>query len=96
MISRISEQAEEVMAIKDYIPEPISARKPEICIVEVPSIIIVIETGFGYYSCPMLVIETKMNAEIRDWSSQVWMAKSNEAIVTHKKNKTMAYSFTCV
>lgn len=54
--------------------QPISERKPEVCIVEVPSIVIVIETGFGYYTYPMLVIETKMNAEIRDWSSDVCLS----------------------
>lgn len=70
-VSFVAEQAEEVMVLDDYVPTPISERKPEICIVEVPSIVIVIETGLGYYTYPMLVIETKMNAEIRDWSSQV-------------------------
>lgn len=62
-----------MIVIEEYSPKPISQRKPEVCIVEVPSIVIVIETGFGYYTYPMLVIETKMNAEIRDWSSQVWL-----------------------
>lgn len=44
---------------------------PEVCIVEVPSIVLVIETGLGYYTYPMLVIETKMNAHVKDWSSEV-------------------------
>lgn len=64
------EEAEDILAT-EYIPAPIAERKPELCIVEMPSIVIVIETGFGYYTYPMLVIETKMNAEIRDWSSDV-------------------------
>lgn len=63
------EQAQEVDVNTVY--EPIAERKAEICIVEVPSVVIVIETGFGYYTYPMLVMELKMNAEIRDWSSQV-------------------------
>lgn len=63
------EEAEDTLTAEYY--QPISERKPEVCIVEVPSIVIVIETGFGYYTYPMLVIETKMNAEIRDWSSDV-------------------------
>lgn len=69
-----TEQAVEVLATEAY--EPISERKPEVCIVEVPSIVIVIETGFGYYTYPMLVIETKMNAEIRDWSSEISIQSS--------------------
>lgn len=63
------EEAEDTLTAEYH--QPISERKPEVCIVEVPSIVIVIETGFGYYTYPMLVIETKMNAEIRDWSSDV-------------------------
>lgn len=69
MILTILEEAEDTLMAEYY--QPISERKPEVCIVEVPSIVIVIETGFGYYAYPMLVIETKMNAEIRDWSSNV-------------------------
>lgn len=69
------EEAEDTLATEAYF-QPIAERKPEVCIVEVPSIVIVIETGFGYYTYPMLVIETKMNAEIRDWSSDVNVLKN--------------------
>lgn len=69
MIYLVTEEAVDTLTAEYY--QPISERKPEVCIVEVPSIVIVIETGFGYYTYPMLVIETKMNAEIRDWSSDV-------------------------
>lgn len=55
---------------------PIVEHKPEVCIVEVPSIVIVIETGLGYYTYPLLVVETKMNAEIRDWSSELSIQSS--------------------
>lgn len=79
------EQAEEVLAIEEFSPVPLGERKSEICIVEVPSIVIVIETGFGYYTYPMLVIETKMNAEIRDWSSQVWPGSKHNPLRTHFK-----------
>lgn len=63
------EEAEDILATEFY--QSIAERKSELCIVEVPSIVIVIETGFGYYTYPVLVIETKMNAEIRNWSSDV-------------------------
>lgn len=43
---------------------------------EVPSIVIVIETGLGYYTYPLLVVETKLNAEIRDWSSEIAIKSS--------------------
>lgn len=55
---------------------PQNEHKPEVCIVEIPSIVIVIETGLGYYTYPLLVVETKMNAEIRDWSSDLSIKSS--------------------
>lgn len=63
-----SDDAEDVLTLDQM---PVKEHLPEICIVEVPSIVLVIETGLGYYTYPMLVIETKMNAEVRDWSSEV-------------------------
>lgn len=63
-----SDDAEDVLLVDQI---SVKEHLPEICIVEVPSIVLVIETGLGYYTYPMLVIETKMNAEVRDWSSEV-------------------------
>ena len=54
---------------------PVPAPLPEVCIVEVPSLVLVIETGLGYYTYPMLVLETKMTATVRDWSSDVCFKK---------------------
>lgn len=82
------EGAEEAAeSIEHY--QPISERKSEVCIVEVPSITIVIETGFGYYTYPQLVIETRMNAEIRDWSSDVsiFFVISNVAVTKNEQSK---------
>lgn len=45
--------------------------KEEMCVVEVPSIAIIIENGFGIHTIPMLFIETSMNAKISNWSSEV-------------------------
>lgn len=78
----ILEEAEDTLTAEYY--HPIAARKAEVCIVEVPSIVIVIETGFGYYTYPMLVIETKMSAEIRDWSSSVSSQCFLPTIFIHK------------
>lgn len=73
------EEAQDILAIDHF--QSIAERKPEVCIVEVPSIVIVIETGFGYFAKPMLVIEIKMNAEIRDWSSDVSFKHSNISLL---------------
>lgn len=68
---------------------PVQERLPENCIVEVPSIVLVIETGLGYYTYPMLVIETKMNAEVRDWSSEISIESSLSLGMAYY-NSTMA------
>ena len=51
-------------------------KKPELCIVEVPSIVLVIETGIGFYATPMLIIETGMDAKIKNWSFQMEIESS--------------------
>lgn len=45
--------------------------KEEKCIVEVPSIAIIIENGVGVHTIPMLFIETSMDAQISNWSSEM-------------------------
>lgn len=82
------EQGEEVVATECAYPSIVD-HKPEVCIVEIPSIVIVIETGFGYYTYPMLVIETKMNAEIRNWSSSLSIDSSMTLGMAYY-NSTMA------
>lgn len=84
MIS-FAEQAEDVLAT-EWVPPAIAERKPELCIVHVPSIVIVIETGFGYYTYPMLVIETEMKAIIRDWSSDVRLGNTLHFLVDNTFN----------
>ena len=83
------EEAQDTLAIDHF--QSIAERKPEVCIVEVPSIVIVIETGFGYFTYPMLVIETKMNAEIRDWSSDVSFKYSNISLLLVNCCKHLSY-----
>ncbi|XP_055620155.1 intermembrane lipid transfer protein Vps13 isoform X3 [Toxorhynchites rutilus septentrionalis] len=45
--------------------------KEEKCMVEVPSISLIIETGLGINTMPMLFIETSMQAEVTNWSSDM-------------------------
>ncbi|XP_037042887.1 vacuolar protein sorting-associated protein 13-like, partial [Bradysia coprophila] len=68
------DDAEDVLKTLDLVE--VKEHLPEVCIVEVPSIVLVIETGLGYYTYPMLVIETKMNAQVRDWSSEISIESS--------------------
>ncbi|XP_055592823.1 intermembrane lipid transfer protein Vps13-like [Uranotaenia lowii] len=50
--------------------------KEEKCMVEVPSISLIIETGLGINTIPMLFIETSMQAEISNWSSDMKIGSS--------------------
>jgi vacuolar protein sorting-associated protein 13A/C len=47
------------------------APKEEKCIVEVPSIAIIIENGVGVHTIPMLYIETSMHGDVSNWSSEM-------------------------
>ncbi|XP_065079310.1 intermembrane lipid transfer protein Vps13 isoform X3 [Ochlerotatus camptorhynchus] len=50
--------------------------KEEKCMVEVPSISLIIETGLGINTIPMLFIETSMQAEVSNWSSDMKISSS--------------------
>ncbi|XP_029725509.1 intermembrane lipid transfer protein Vps13 isoform X2 [Aedes albopictus] len=50
--------------------------KEEKCMVEVPSISLIIETGLGINTIPMLFIETSMQAEVSNWSSDMNISSS--------------------
>lgn len=58
---------EDALEADNDVPEAL----PELCIIDVPELVVVIETGFGYYTFPMLILRSQMNAEVRNWSSQI-------------------------
>lgn len=60
------EEAEDALSV--YTLPPV---KEEKCIVEVPSIAIIIENGVGIHTIPMLFIETSMDAKVLNWSSEM-------------------------
>ncbi|XP_030555732.1 vacuolar protein sorting-associated protein 13 [Drosophila novamexicana] len=43
-------------------------QKTEKCVIEVPSITIVIESGMGYYTKPLISLDTRMTAVFDNWS----------------------------
>lgn len=63
-----AEEAHDVLSIQIT---NTNENKEELCLCEIPSIILVIETGFGHQTIPMLVIETSMDAKINNWSWQM-------------------------
>lgn len=42
--------------------------KTEKCVIEVPSITVVIESGVGYYTKPLISLDTRMTAVFNDWT----------------------------
>lgn len=67
----------------------IDQTKSELCIAEVPSIIIIVETGSGYQTIPMLIIETNMQANVNNWSSQMSIESSLHLSMSYY-NSTLA------
>ncbi|TDG48268.1 hypothetical protein AWZ03_005223 [Drosophila navojoa] len=51
------------------IPLQNEVEKTEKCVIEMPSITLVIESGQGYYTKPLLSLDTRMTAVFNNWSS---------------------------
>lgn len=60
--------------------------KEEKCIIEVPSIAIIIENGIGVHTIPMLFIETSMDAQVSNWSSEMKIASTLRLIMSYYNN----------
>lgn len=60
--------------------------KEEKCIVEVPSIAIIIENGVGVHTIPMLFIETSMDAQVSNWSSEMKMNSTLRLTMSYYNN----------
>uniref|UniRef100_A0A1A9WMW5 Vacuolar protein sorting-associated protein 13 n=1 Tax=Glossina brevipalpis TaxID=37001 RepID=A0A1A9WMW5_9MUSC len=45
--------------------------KSERCIIEMPCITLVVESGLGYYTHPLISVDTRLNAAAKDWSSNL-------------------------
>lgn len=43
----------------------------EMCIVRLPSLVIMIETGYQKHALPMLILESSFQMSVSNWSSQV-------------------------
>lgn len=63
------DEAEDALSLQSLIVE--RNAKEEKCIIEVPSIALIIENGIGVHTIPMLFIETSMDATVMNWSSEM-------------------------
>lgn len=55
----------------------------ELCTLEMPSLVLKIETGYGNHTIPMLRLASKMHMNVRNWSSQVAVEGSLEMGVSY-------------
>lgn len=74
----------DALSLDSLIIEPIG--KEEKCVVEVPSIAIIIENGVGVHTIPMLFIETSMDAQISNWSSAMGITSTLRLTMSYYNN----------
>lgn len=74
----------DALSLDSLIIEPIG--KEEKCVVEVPSIAIIIENGVGVHTRPMLFIETSMDAQISNWSSAMGISSTLRLTMSYYNN----------
>ncbi|XP_055686925.1 intermembrane lipid transfer protein Vps13 isoform X2 [Lutzomyia longipalpis] len=67
--TQIEEATEAIDTLDDY--SPIVNQKLEMCTIEVPSFIVKVESGFGYYTIPMLRIDSNVFMKVCNWSSNL-------------------------
>jgi vacuolar protein sorting-associated protein 13A/C len=74
----------DALSMDSLVIEP--ASKEEKCVVEVPSIAIIIENGIGVHTIPMLFIETSMDAQICNWSSDMGITSTMRLTMSYYNN----------
>lgn len=79
------EEAEDALSL--YSVSTLPPPKEEKCIVEVPSISIIIENGVGIHTIPMLYIETSMDAKILNWSSEMEVESTMRLTMSYYNNE---------
>ena len=68
----IAEAAEDaLMSMDNQTVDSLASVKTERCVIEIPSIMIVLEAGVGYYTTPLISMDTCLNAIANDWSSNL-------------------------
>uniref|UniRef100_A0A1L8DVL7 Putative vacuolar protein n=1 Tax=Nyssomyia neivai TaxID=330878 RepID=A0A1L8DVL7_9DIPT len=67
--TQIEEASEAFEILDDY--AAVVSQKMEMCTIEVPSFVIKVESGFGYYTIPMLRIDSNVFMKVCNWSSNL-------------------------
>ncbi|XP_070507341.1 intermembrane lipid transfer protein Vps13 isoform X3 [Chironomus tepperi] len=79
------EEAEDALSL--YSVSTLPPPKEEKCIIEVPSISIIIENGVNIHTIPMLYIETSMDAKILNWSSEMEIESTMRLTMSYYNNE---------
>lgn len=79
-----AEDGEDALSFVSQLSEKVA--KEEKCIIEVPSIAIIIENGIGVHTIPMLFIETSMDAQVNNWSSEINITSTLRLTMSYYNN----------
>lgn len=77
--TQVETAQEAVSAMKNAVP----LVPNEMCTLEMPSLVLKIETGYGNHTIPMLRLASKMHMNVRNWSSQIAIEGSLELGVSY-------------
>ncbi|EDW71988.1 uncharacterized protein Dwil_GK10679 [Drosophila willistoni] len=66
--TKVEEATEAFQFLDNEITDLEGKQKTEKCVIEMPSIALVIESGMGYYTKPLVSLETRITAVFNNWS----------------------------
>lgn len=77
--TQVETAQEAVVALKSSATKVLN----ELCSLDMPSLVLKIETGYGNHTIPMLRLASKMHVNVRNWSSQIAVEGSLELGVSY-------------
>ncbi|KAH8253644.1 hypothetical protein KR032_006328 [Drosophila birchii] len=78
-----------VEAVESQRSSVVHATKTEKCVIEMPSITLVIESGIGYYTKPLISLDTRITAVFNNWSRNL-TAQGSLTVNMNYYNQTLA------
>lgn len=62
-------------------------QRSEACMMEVPSIIFIVESGLGIHTIPLISMEMKITTEVKNWSSEMQLKGTLSLLMSYFNNK---------
>lgn len=69
--TELAEDALEVDSFEEFSSRHAATRRKELCFLTIPTLVLSVEAGVGNKTLPMLLLESKFNGNVTDWSSAV-------------------------